>query len=204
MEEELAQDDGCDEALYYFERAQLAVGQAAKALRDAREALEAVVPPSFYAALVPALKEIEGLSQAVLPRESESPVMDQPYRDGLLCSIDGIGYWHTGAQYWIAVGSAGGPQEDLREYPGFDKVDSQFEKYSAVLYGSTWREAGEADVTIATALDLLRARGERLWWVAVVDFLRAYKGLRVDRELARRTLLENGFDAVQVARLLPE
>lgn len=192
------------EILYYFEQVQLALGRTAAALNEARETVETYVPFSFSETLLPWLKDIEGLAQSVLPRNIEAPVMPQPYRNGLICSIDGIGYWHTGCKYWIAIGSHDGPQEDLRELPGFDRVAKRFQQYSSLLHGREWQEAGEADSNVASAIALLRVRNERLWWDAVISFLRAYKGQRVDRELARRTLLDCGFEPEKVARLLPE
>lgn len=192
------------EILHQFERAGLALERTKASLHEAREALDSTVPRSLYENLIPALMDIDGLTKSVLPQEAVAPAMPQPYRSGLLCSINGVGYWHTGRRYWIAIGASDGPQEDLRELPGFDTLRSRFDHYNSLLLGDEWREAGHGDPEVATALEVLLVRSERLWWDAVIEFLRAYKGQRIDRELARRALLECGFDAAKVARLLPD
>lgn len=199
-------DDTLDqEVMYRFEQAQLALDQATLALRNARVEADTFLPQYLRERLYSSLNDIEGLARGIMSSRPEDPPMAQPYRSGLLCSIDGVGYWHTGCQYWIAIGgSADGPQEDLRELMGFDKVAARFDQYSSLLFGPDWKEVGDADASIAAAIGLLKTRMEQMWWASVTCFLREYNGRRVDRELARRTLLDNGFDADKVARLLPE
>ncbi len=202
MADDVASDDIEAEMLHQFEQAELALRRVTAALREARDALQPRVPAALCERLLPMLADIRGLTDSVLSRESVAPRMPWPYREGLLCSIDGVTYWHTGAQYWLAIGSADGPQESLRELPGFKKLAEQFDRYNSVLVGGEWSEAADENAEIAAALALLRVRRERLWWDAVVEFLRAHKGQRVDRALARKALLESGFDSAKVASLL--
>lgn len=199
MDRELEQ-----EALHHFEKASLAIDQAKNALREAKESLETFVPARLYQALLPAVKEIEGLAQGLFPSAAVEPTVPGPYREGILCSIDGVAYWHTGRQYGVAVGSPDGPDQDLRELPGFKRIAERFDEYSSLLFGHEWREAGDANPGVAAAIEVLRSCREQLWWESVVDFLRAYKAQRVDREMARQVLLKAGFDAKKITDLLPD
>jgi hypothetical protein len=79
------------EILREYERAELALGRAKASLREAREALDSTIPQSLCEKLIPALMDIDGLTKSVLPHDAVAPAMPQPYRSGLLCSIDGVG-----------------------------------------------------------------------------------------------------------------
>lgn len=197
-------DEMDQEGLWRFEQADLALKQAKRALLVAQEQLEHLVPEGLCEKLIPLLQDIEGLARSVFPHEDAKPLVLGKYREGLLCCINGVGYWHSGRQYGVLVGSPDGPDQDLRELPGFKRIEDRFGDFKSLLYGSEWRDVGEAAPEVKAALDLLRAWNERLWWSAVADFLRTYKDQRVDREVARRVLLDSGFDAVKVAALLPD
>ncbi|WP_139222957.1 hypothetical protein [Paracidovorax wautersii] len=126
----------------------------------------------------------------------------QPYRTGLICELGGIAYWHTGAQYFIAVGSADGNQVDLREIPGFKELDAQFDRGTAIFFDIEWEKIGEAEPEIKAACAVLQARGERLWWKLVADFLKAHHAAIQLRSEAIRVLRASGMDESSIEIVL--
>lgn len=125
--------------------------------------------------------------------EKMSEENQQPYRTGLICEVGGIAYWHTGAQYWIAVGSAEGHQKDLREFAGFKKIDVQFGRATAIFFDGLWDDIAETEPAIAAARTVLQARAEPLWWKLVADFLKSHHDAIQLRSNVVRVLLDSGM-----------
>ncbi len=100
--------------------------------------------------------------------------MEKPaYRTGLVCTVDGVDYWHTGAQYWLSHSPDETHQFDLREIPGFKRVEAEFDGYTRLFYSQRWKVAGQRNAAIRQSVEMLREHADQLWWEAVSDFLQA-------------------------------
>lgn len=102
---------------------------------------------------------------------ARNPDSTRKYRTGVVCEVGGVVYWHTGAQYWLAVDSANGSQIDLRELKGFKAMADSYSRSTALCYDSRWMEIADAEPEIAKAVAVLRERAELLWWELVCAFL---------------------------------
>lgn len=110
------------------------------------------------------------------------------YREGLICSINGLEYWHTGATYWLSHSESSDNQFDLRDMPGFKELASEFDAEARIFHSERWRIAAQAESALQSHLEGLAEHRETLWWELVKDYLLTYQELKAEWDDVRRRL----------------
>lgn len=124
------------------------------------------------------------------------------YRTGLLCDVAGVQYWHTGYQYFVALGDPAGPQKDLREFQGFKDVDAKYYRVTSMFADDEWGVIAEGEPAVAAALSVLEARAEMWWWSLVESFLRKRHSEGQLRSRAAHALRAGGMSEADIKAAL--
>jgi len=131
--------------------------------------------------------------------------MEKPaYRTGLVCTVDGVDYWHTGSQYWLSHSPDETHQFDLREIPGFKRVETEFDGYTRLFYSQRWKVAGQRNAAIRQSVEMLLEHAEQLWWEAVSDFLQARHLESALRTRAIHALGSGGLSDEEIRDSVPD